>query len=158
MRISMLRHSFFFAAVAAMAPAWAADATFEHVSCTGGENEVRVTIVGVKKSVGLMTTELYRNEPDHFLSKRGREFRVRFAAAAPETHFCLYAKSPGTYAVVVYHDRNANMKFDRNAIGLPSEPYGVSNNPKIRLAPPHISKAVFDVPPEGVSIEIALND
>lgn len=153
----MLRMALVAASLAVCAPAIAADPPFDHVSCKGGENEVRVTIVGVKKSVGLMTSELYRNEPDNFLSKRGREFRVRFAAAAPATRFCIYAKSPGTYALVAYHDRNANMKFDRNAIGLPSEPYGVSNNPKIRLAPPHISKTVFDVPPEGVSIEIDLN-
>lgn len=142
----------FAAAAVASAPA------FEHVSCNGGENEVRVTISSVSQSVGLMTTELYRNEPDNFLSKRGRAFRVRFAAHAPLTQFCLYAPSPGLYAVVAYHDENANLKFDRSAIGLPKEPYGLSNNPKIRLAPPPISKALVDVPASGVAIEIKLND
>jgi uncharacterized protein (DUF2141 family) len=133
-------------------------AAFEHVSCKGGENEVRITISGVKQSAGLMTSELYRNEPDNFLSKRGREFRLRFAAHAPLTQFCLYAPAPGLYAIVAYHDKNANLKFDRSAIGLPKEPYGVSNNPKIRLAPPPISKALVEVPSTGVAIEIRLND
>lgn len=146
------------ALVAAAGAAAAGPASFEHVSCNGGENEVRVTISGVKNSVGLMTSELYRNEPDNFLSKRGREFRLRFAAHAPVTQFCLYAPSPGLYAVVAYHDKNANLKFDRSAIGLPKEAYGVSNNPKIRLAPPPISKALIDVPASGVAIEIRLND
>ena len=148
--------SMLIALVAAGAAAGAS--SFEHVSCKGGDNEVRVSISGVKQSVGLMTTELYRNEPDNFLSKRGREFRTRFAAHAPLTQFCLYAPAPGLYAIVAYHDKNANLKFDRNAIGLPKEDYGVSNNPKIRLAPPPISKALIDVPASGVSIEIRLND
>lgn len=144
--------------VAILAASAANAAPIEHVSCKGGENEVRVTINGVKRSAGLMTSELYRNEPDNFLSKRGREFRVRFAAHAPLTQYCLYAPAPGLYAIVAYHDENANLKFDRSTFGLPKEPYGVSNNPRIRLAPPPISKALVDVPTSGVAIEIRLND
>ncbi len=136
----------------------AADAPFEHVSCTGAANEVRVTVSNVKQSAGLMTAELFRNEPDNFLKKAGREFRVRYAARAPETQFCVHAPATGQFAIVVYHDENANRKFDKNGLGLPKEPFGISNDPSIGFGPPPIEKALFEVASAGASVEIRLRD
>ncbi len=157
---AMLRKAFLAAGLASTAPAMAADnaASFTHVSCNGAPNEIRVTVKNVKKSAGLVTAELYRNDPDGFLNKKGREFRVRYAARAPATQFCVTAPAPGQWAIVVYHDENANQKFDKNAFGLPAEPYGVSQNPKIRLAPPPISEVLFDVADAGASVDVRLKD
>ncbi|MEK7265271.1 MAG: DUF2141 domain-containing protein [Pseudomonadota bacterium] len=141
------------------APAQAAqDAAFTHVSCKGEPNEIRVTITNVKKDAGLMTVELYRNDPDGFLNKKGRLFKVRFAAHAPVTQFCVNAPEPGQWAMGAYHDRNANRRFDKNAFGLPAEPYGVSGNPKIHFALPPISEALFTVEETGASVEIRLKN
>lgn len=136
----------------------ATPSAFTHVSCKGAPNEVRVTIKNVKKDAGLLTAELYRNEPANFLKKAGREFRVRFAAHAPQTQFCVTAPSTGKFAVVAYHDRNANLKFDKNPFGFPAEPFGVSQNPVIRLAPPPIEETLFVVSEGGAAIEIRLRD
>ncbi len=133
-------------------------AAHSHVSCKGEPREIAVRVVNVKESVGLMTVEVYRNDPGGFLNKGGREFRVRFAAKAPATEFCVTAPSAGQWAMVTYHDENANQKFDKNSFGLPSEPYGVSQNPKIRLAPPPIEEALFEVAETGASVEIRLRD
>jgi uncharacterized protein (DUF2141 family) len=143
-------------AVLAAAPAADDAGPFEHVSCKGGPNEIRVTVKGVKKSVGLMTAELFRNDPEGFLNKKGRLFRVRYAAHAPVTQFCLEAPEAGQWAVVAYHDENANQKFDKGAFGLPVEPYGISRNPKMRLGPPPIEDALFDVDEGGAAVEIKL--
>jgi uncharacterized protein (DUF2141 family) len=129
-----------------------------HGSCKGEPREILVRIVNVKESVGLMTVELYRNEPDGFLNKRGREFRQRFAAKAPVTEVCVHAPVAGLWALVAYHDENANQKFDKGAFKMPIEPYGVSQNPKIRLAPPPIEKALFEVAETGATVEISLRN
>lgn len=129
-----------------------------HPSCTGAPHEVRVIIKDVKKSVGLITAELYRNDEAGFLSKAGREVRVRVAARAPVTEFCLHAPDAANYAMAVYHDKNANQKFDKGPLGLPAEPYGISNNPAIRFSPPHLADALFDVAGDGTSVEILLNN
>jgi uncharacterized protein (DUF2141 family) len=50
------------------------------------------------------------------------------------------------------------MKFDKGAFGLPAEPYGVSNNPRMRLGPPKIGEALFHVAPNGAEVEIDLKD
>lgn len=44
--------------------------------------------------------------------------------------------SPGTYAIAVFLDENANGKIDTNFLGIPKEKYGFSNNvfPMMRAA------------------------
>lgn len=131
---------------------------FEHVSCTGGPNEIRLVIDGLRDSVGLVTVDLYVNDNEGFLKRAGRVRQRRAAAKAPLTSLCLAAPEPGEYAIAVYHDENANKTFDKNAFGLPAEPWGISNNPKVRFAPPHVEEALFPVDPEaGAAVVIKLN-
>lgn len=135
-----------------------ADYAFDHVSCTGAKNEIRIVITDVKKSVGLMTVDLYPNDDEKFLRGAGRITQVRFAAKSPVTKFCVEAPESGFFAMAAYHDENANQKFDKNAFGLPAEPWGLSNNPKVRLAPPPVEKTLFDVTAEqGAHVHIKLN-
>lgn len=135
----------------------AAAFNFEHVSCNGGENEIRIVVTGVKKPVGLITADLFPNRQENFLRGRGRLKQVRFAAKAPTTRFCIEAPEPGQFAVSVYHDENANGDFDRGAFGLPAEPWGISRNPKVRFGPPGVEEAIFSVDPDGAAVEIRLN-
>lgn len=135
-----------------------ADLSFKHVSCKGAPNEIRIIIRNVKKSVGLMTADLYNNDPDGFLQRAGRVNQVRFAAKAPVTAFCIDAPAPNSYAIAVYQDKNANKTFDKNALGLPAEPYGVSNNPPMRFAPPKLADSLFDVDAGGATVEIDLKN
>ena len=146
------------AVLAAPHAALAQEGAHQHMSCKGEPREILVRVVNVQESVGLLTVELYRNEPDGFLNKRGREFRQRFAARAPVTEVCVHAPAAGQWARAAYHDENANQKFDKGAFGLPVEPFGVSQNPKIRLAPPPIEKALFEVAETGATVEIRLRD
>ncbi len=134
------------------------DHSFDHVSCIGGPNEVRVTVRGVDKSVGLMRADLYRNDPAGFLKRDGRVGKVSFAARAPFTQFCMRAPRDGEFAIAVYHDENANKTFDKKAFGLPDEPYGISNDPVIRFAPPKVDEALFSVSKNGASVVITLKN
>jgi uncharacterized protein (DUF2141 family) len=52
---------------------------------------------------------------------------------------------PGTYAVAVHHDANANGKMDANFLGIPKEGYGVSNDVRTRFRPPRFSEAAVRV-------------
>ena len=51
----------------------------------------------------------------------------------------------GDYAVSLYIDRNANGKLDSNAIGIPTEPYGFSNDAAGNFGPPSFDKARLSV-------------
>lgn len=131
---------------------------FEHVSCNGAENEIRIVINGLKDNVGLVTVDLYINDNDGFLKRAGRVAQRRAAAKAPHTVLCIAAPEPGDYAIAVYHDENANKTFDKGAFGLPAEPWGISNNPKVRFGPPHVEEALFPVDADaGAKVAISLN-
>ena len=130
---------------------------FDHVSCTGAENEIRILITGVKENRGLIAADLYPNREDGFLYGRARIKQVKFAAKAPTTHFCIRAPQSGEFAIAVYHDANANGRFDKTGLGLPAEPWGISNNPKVRFRAPTAAEAKFDVAPSGAKLEISLN-
>ncbi len=45
----------------------------------------------------------------------------------------------GEYALAVYQDINENGKLDLNFLGIPTEPYGFSQNFKPRLSAPNFS-------------------
>ncbi len=129
---------------------------FEHVSCNGADNQIRLVVTGVKRSAGRITADLYPNKEDGFLKKRGRITQVKFAAKAPVTSFCIIAPTAGSFAIAVYHDKNANDGFDKGPLGLPEEPWGISNNPKVRFKPPPVEKALFKVDHAGAEVEIKL--
>jgi uncharacterized protein (DUF2141 family) len=51
---------------------------------------------------------------------------------------------PGTYAIAVFHEQNGDGEQNRNMLGLPTEPYGFSNDVG-RFAPPSFDAARFQV-------------
>ena len=154
--IRLLAAPMFAAAMFSAANADDGDFNFEHVSCNGAENEVRIVIRGVEESVGLISADLYPNNEEAFLKGERRIKKVKYAARAPITQFCLTAPETGDFAIAVYHDRNANGRFDKTGLGLPNEPWGISNNPKVRFAPPSVESALFAVSAEGAHVDIGL--
>ena len=65
--------------------------------------------------------------------------------------------SPGTYAVRVFHDLDGDEKIKTNFLGIPSEPWGISNNPSGSFGPPKWPDAAFELPDDGATITITLN-
>ena len=51
---------------------------------------------------------------------------------------------------------NGNKEFDKNFLGIPSERFGMSNNPKFGLKSPTYEESVFTVPETGKHIRIKL--
>jgi len=51
--------------------------------------------------------------------------------------------NPGKYAVSVMQDTNSNKKVDTNIVGIPKEPWGVSNNARPSFRAPKFSEASF---------------
>jgi uncharacterized protein (DUF2141 family) len=64
---------------------------------------------------------------------------------------------PGTYAMVVIHDENMNGKLDTNALGIPREGYGFSNDAKKWLGTPAFSAASFLYDGQNVDLTMTLN-
>lgn len=72
--------------------------------------------------------------------------------AAAET-FVFEGLAPGRYAVAVYHDLNGNGELDKIPPGLPTEPYGFSNDVG-RLGPPRFAPAAVEVGAEETVVTV----
>ena len=60
----------------------------------------------------------------------------------------------GHYAIAVFHDKNGNQELDQNLVGMPSEPYGFSNNARGSFGPPSFEAAAIDLPATGANARI----
>ncbi|AFC25401.1 hypothetical protein SGRA_2673 [Saprospira grandis str. Lewin] len=66
---------------------------------------------------------------------------------------------PGQYALAFFQDLNGNGRLDLNFFGIPTEPYGFSNDPKILAGPPSFKAASFSLKPkENKLIRIRLKN
>lgn len=64
--------------------------------------------------------------------------------AAVDT-FVFRDLAPGRYAVAVQHDLNGNGVVDRNLVGLPKEPWGVSRNVRHTFRAPRFDEAAVEL-------------
>ena len=123
--------------------------------CGQSPFEIVVRISNLRNGAGNVVAELYPNDPANFLKGRARIGRAFVPAAGAGTiDVCLTAPEPGTYAVAVYHDENANGSFDQGFLGLPLEDYGFSNGAPAFLGPPSFDQAKVSVPEKGIRITI----
>jgi uncharacterized protein (DUF2141 family) len=127
-------------------------------SCTGHPGTVRlhVNVQGVRNSEGLIAVTLYADDSSRFLAHRGSLYVGRVPAHQGTTRVCIWVPKPGVWAIVAYHDENANRKYDRNAIGLAKEGGGFSNNPSTFLGLPTFRSVRFVVHGQGSEINIRL--
>jgi len=63
----------------------------------------------------------------------------------------------GWYGISIYHDENTNGKMDKNAMGIPKEAYGFSNNAKGLFGKPGYEDVKFQINSPEKQITINLN-
>ncbi|QOJ24792.1 MAG: DUF2141 domain-containing protein [Gammaproteobacteria bacterium] len=123
-------------------------------ACNTRSAQVRVTVNNMKAG-GVLNVELY-DDPDNFLFKKGRKRKVRIPAADGQQKVCMNLEQPGTFAVAVYHDIDADRKLKKRWNLLPEEPFGLSNNPKQQTGFPKFSDSAFTTGKLGADIVINL--
>jgi len=79
--------------------------------------------------------------PDCTQDDKARKLKIS-AVQADSIH--IAGVRPGTYAVALVHDENANGKMDLRLF-LPREGFGFSRNPRIGMGPPKFKAAQFTV-------------
>jgi uncharacterized protein (DUF2141 family) len=117
---------------------------------------VLVRVNGVRSSQGFVEAVLYGDQPEDFLKKGKRLARQRVAARPGQVVLCLPAPGPGVYAVAVYHDENGDTKLGRSWLGLPTEGYGLSNNPPPVWRWPQHADSAFRLPGDRVVLDVDL--
>jgi uncharacterized protein (DUF2141 family) len=125
-------------------------------TCPSQGKTIHVHVHGIRQASGTVKVVLYGPDPTKFLGKGKWTDKGREPAQEGTMTICVAAPSAGKYAVAAYHDENDNHKFDRNWMGLPTEGFGVSNNPPIFLAAPTFEESSFDVRGDLTHVEIEI--
>ncbi len=135
---------------------WVLQATAQTLQATAADGvELQVQVTEVKHTDGTLLIGLF-NQEDGF--PREIQKALVIAKIKPEKPTHKFENLPqGKYAVVVIHDRNNSGQLDRNLLGMPKEPVGLSNYSSIGLSnPPTFRKALFDLKESG-SLKVKLN-
>ncbi len=108
-----------------------------------------VSVTGAANETGTMFLAIYAdkesfNDPTKAIS-RTQEAIVKGAST-----FTFRAKDlPKKFAIAAFHDENSDASLNRNAIGIPLERYGFSNDARGTLGPPTFEEAVIERPDSG---------
>jgi uncharacterized protein (DUF2141 family) len=114
--------------------------------------DVSLTINGVGDKGNVMVA-LYKKD-DKWL---GKSTMGTMVAAKKEGVTVSFKDLPeGEYAVSLFVDENSNGKMDTNAIGIPVEAYGFSNDASGNFGPPSFEQAKFIVGKDKTAITITL--
>ncbi len=114
---------------------------------------VAVSVTGVKAHSGYIMAALY----DEAGWGAAPVDATRVAADGAVVALTLRAPAPGRYAIRLFHDVDGDGALDANLVGIPTEPFGFSNDAPASFGPPSFAAAAFEIGPGGASQTIALN-
>jgi len=106
----------------------------------GGGATVRVRFEGLRPE-GAVSVALFPHETAWRSRDGARSLIQPVQGGHAEATFTGLA--PGRYRVMAYHDRNGDGRLNTLPVGLPTEPYGFSNNARGTFGPPGWRAASF---------------
>lgn len=115
--------------------------------------DLEVAVHAVRNGAGQAKLMLFEREEGFRKEDKARQ--VLALPAAGTVNGVFRNLPPGRYAVIAYHDENANGKLDLRFGMFPKEGYGLSND-YLPSGPPKFAGAAFDLPERGQRIDIRL--
>lgn len=113
------------------------------VNANTGVN-VDVTLSGLRNAKGQVLVCLATNPKSFPDCSKDPGAQKKAVAATNGSTVRFTGVAPGTYAIAIVHDENANDKMDLSLF-LPKEGWGLSRNPKTRMGKPKFSSSAFVV-------------
>ena len=119
-----------------------------------GNHKMPVQIHQIQEAKGQVMVAIYASN-EGFLSTEKAVFKKNYAISEKGTFSLEIPDLPaGEYAVSCYHDVNGNGILDKNMFGVPTEPYGFSQNARPKFRAPTWDETKLNF--KGQKIEIWL--
>lgn len=109
---------------------------------------LKVVIDGAVPGKGTLRVTLFASE-EGWLKTGVRSLEIK--ADSAKVSALVENLEDGEYAISVIDDLNDNGRIDKNAMGIPKEPYGFSNNAKGLFGPAKWANAKFTVEGDGIA-------
>ncbi len=116
-----------------------------------GRTELLVRVDGIRNAVGNLRVNVYDDNPENFLVKGKKLYRLDIPARPGTMEVCVPLPGEGTYALVAFHDQNGNGK-----VNITKDGFGFSNNPKVRWRRPKHAEAAFVAGPGRTEVDVHL--
>jgi uncharacterized protein (DUF2141 family) len=104
-----------------------------------------VQLQHLRNGKGVVQACLTRHK-SHFPDCRGDPAALKRTVAAGTKQLRFENLEPGTYAVTLFHDENANAQRD-TVFGVPKEGFGFSRNPVVRFGAPRFDNVRIELAP-----------
>jgi uncharacterized protein (DUF2141 family) len=114
-----------------------------------------VTLNNVRDTTGNLRASLYR-DPDSFRKEDKALQVVSIPAIRGDARLEFKDVPPGRYAIMAYHDADADGRLDLRLGMFPTEGYGLSNNPQV-FGPPKFADSAFEVGGTETSVNISMS-
>ena len=127
-------------------PTLIAAASFYGVIMTHAVAAETLTVVidSVAESKGTLMVQIMASEAE-FKGDSAAFASIMQRAQAGEVTLSTSNLPAGEYAIRVMHDVNGNGELDANFVGMPAEPWAMSNNAKGRFGPPKWKDVKFEL-------------
>lgn len=109
---------------------WAGDLTVEVIDIVLEKGDLRIALCDTQTAFEQRQCSLTR--------------RVKPKIPGVRVEFLDLPKS--SYAVLIHQDLNENGILDKSFFGVPEEPIGFSNNPRIQFGPPDFTDTLVSIP------------
>jgi uncharacterized protein (DUF2141 family) len=104
-------------------------------------DELIITLEGIQTSDGKLMVMV--GDAAAFDGKGPAAAQIILPARVGSVRLTTDALPAGDYAIRVMHDVNGNGELDSNLVGMPKEPWGMSNNARGNFGPPKFEDARF---------------
>ena len=121
----------------------------------GPTGKLVIDISGFPSSDGYAMVAL-NNSKDSYKSGEDAAIALTKMIVSDQKAQAVFTNLPyGWYGISIYHDENSNGKLDKNAMGIPKEAYGFSNNARGFFGRPNYEDVMFQL--NSAEMKIAIN-
>lgn len=115
-----------------------------------------ISFTDIRQAKGNLYIGVFDNEADFLKPEKAVLKKIVPVTATGTIDLNLPELAPGVYALSCFHDLNGNGKLDTNLLGIPTEPYGFSNNARPKFRAPRWAEAKFELGAGGGRISVKL--
>ena len=116
-----------------------------------------VNINGFPSSDGFAMVALNNSEESYKGGEAAAIAKTKTMVVDQKAQVVFTSLPYGWYGISLYHDENSNGEMDKNAMGIPREAYGFSNNAKGFFGKPAYKKVKFELNSAEKQIAIKLD-
>ncbi|WOK09557.1 DUF2141 domain-containing protein [Imperialibacter roseus] len=113
----------------------------------------KITVSGLRNDKGQVTMYVFDNAIG-FPEERERASQVVSETISNKESVFVLQVTPGDYAVTFLHDENLDGEMQYSWIGMPTEGFGFSNDPRVKLSAPSFDACRFRVTKDGCALTV----